>query len=412
MMTARPRRSAARPAGRITARLQRARDERGSLPMAMLITIVGVGLAALMLPLVLVQVSTTSFEQRRGRALHAAQSGIEVALGQIRAAQSDGQGDTSKLPCLPLSGTVSDGGGSYSVSIDYFVAGDPDNHGAGWRTSNRMTCPPPAGPSDPISGLKTPRYALLTSTGAGSSAGTAGAASTRTVVSTYVFTTDDTNVPGGVIKMFAGPDGDGVYCLDAGAAPVDDSPLQLRRCSSATPAPASQRWLYRENLSIQLADSATDGDAGLCVDVPYPDGKDKHATGQVLTLHTCETSDGHATPEQTWSINGGLNFEGTYQDEQEMDGRCFYVAGQASGAPLTLNTCTTDPTDPQRSWVLSPSAGNGREKPKYGHLINFQQFGLCLTVPDNNPPDVIKEKAHGGTYKGHNYTYYDILELS
>lgn len=126
-------------------------SDRGSLVMVMLVVIVGMGLAALMLPLVLTQTGTTTFDSTRGRALQAAESGIDLAIGQIRAAGRDDPTGAS-LPCgswpakVPLGATPADG--TYSLQIDYYAA-DPDITGVAV-----LNCPP----------LK-PRFAKITATG-------------------------------------------------------------------------------------------------------------------------------------------------------------------------------------------------------------------------------------------------------
>src|SRR5690606_7572486 len=113
-------------------------EERGSLPMALLVTIVGSALAALLIATVITQYSTTRFDTRRSDSLQIAAAGLDVALGQIRAAgtwdEDSGSliGDVTRLPCGPLTGEPSDGGtGTFSVSIGYFTV-DPSSRDAEW----------------------------------------------------------------------------------------------------------------------------------------------------------------------------------------------------------------------------------------------------------------------------------------
>ena len=82
-------------------------DDRGSMPMLLMVMIVGMVLGALLVPMIITQDRTTRFDTTRVHALGAAHAGLDLALGQIRAAvDSGGIGDSSKLPCGPLSGTV------------------------------------------------------------------------------------------------------------------------------------------------------------------------------------------------------------------------------------------------------------------------------------------------------------------
>src|SRR4051795_7016931 len=96
-------------------------DDTGSLAMAMLLIIVAVGLSSLMLPQVVVQARSTRAAVGHVDSLNAAQTGLEVGLGHIRAAVTSGAGDEGKLPCGPFAGNVSGGAvAAYSVKINYF----------------------------------------------------------------------------------------------------------------------------------------------------------------------------------------------------------------------------------------------------------------------------------------------------
>ena len=55
------------------------------MAMALLVIIVGALLGALMLPMMLTQAQSTRFDTTRVQSLHAAQAGVDVVLGQIRA---------------------------------------------------------------------------------------------------------------------------------------------------------------------------------------------------------------------------------------------------------------------------------------------------------------------------------------
>jgi hypothetical protein len=134
--------------------------------MVMLVVIVGMGLAALMLPLVLVQTHTTTFDSTRGRALQAAESGIDIAVGKIRAAGTADPTGKTGLPCGPLPKAAVGAGalsGQYDLKIDYFMV-DPSQAGA-----TALPCP-----------VVSPRFAQITATGYA-----AGDVRTRTLVTTY-----------------------------------------------------------------------------------------------------------------------------------------------------------------------------------------------------------------------------------
>ena len=81
-------------------RRRRTHDEpsdTGSLPLAMMLTLVGVTLSTLIIPIVIGQVHDTTTTVDRSRGLHAAQAGIDLALAQLRAST----GDITNLLCLP-----------------------------------------------------------------------------------------------------------------------------------------------------------------------------------------------------------------------------------------------------------------------------------------------------------------------
>ena len=83
------------------------------------------------------------------------------------------------------------GTGDYSVWITYWAA-IPSAGGS------PMICSTGYGTYDPVTKTATPRYAVIHSTGNDGSA--SNNSKGRTIVTTYVFQTDDTNIPGGLIK--------------------------------------------------------------------------------------------------------------------------------------------------------------------------------------------------------------------
>jgi hypothetical protein len=163
-------------------------DDSGSLTMALLLTLVGVVLSALLVPIVVTQVESTRFDARRVDALNAAHAGLEVALGQIQVAvQAADSGSGSgglvgdllcvilhscpsgdlPVPCT-LQGDVGTGSAArYRVTIEYFGPGDPP-------TANRIPCDPQRGTSG------VPASAVLRSAGTEQ-------ATTRTLEATYTF---------------------------------------------------------------------------------------------------------------------------------------------------------------------------------------------------------------------------------
>ena len=60
-------------------------DERGSMAILLMVVLVGLMLSALLVPMIITQSRNTRFDSTRLQALNAAQSGIDVTLGAIRA---------------------------------------------------------------------------------------------------------------------------------------------------------------------------------------------------------------------------------------------------------------------------------------------------------------------------------------
>jgi Tfp pilus assembly protein PilX len=374
-------------------RVPRSADDRGSLAMALMAVLVAGMLGALILPIVLAQNRSTRFDMTRVHALHAAQAGVDVAVGKIRASitpDSDGNifGDPGKLPCYtedkdtPLTGTSSGtGDGTYSVTVAYWAT-TPSAGGS------PMLCSQGFGTYDPTTQTATPRYAVITSTGKDGAvdSGSRG----RTLISTYVVQTDDTNIPGGQIRIF--PDGSGKsWCMDAGAAlPAAGTAVRLALCTTSTPPAASQVFAYRLDLSIQLVSSATKAlPNGLCLDT----NPTVHATYDSIVLKTC----GVVNPakclnlslcspyNQQWSVDDNAHLRGSLSDKSNTDGYCINTSSQAGGVALNLVGCTGGTSDTKQTWVPSTTAGAGMAGTGNNQLVNYRQFANCLDVTGQDP---------------------------
>jgi hypothetical protein len=385
----------------LRSRLPQRGDDQGSMAMAILAVVVGMLLGALILPMLIIQDRASKFDVTRVHSLDAAQTGIDTVLGQVRAATRTDRngnvwGDAGTLPCGPISGSangVTGGGGAastgtYSVSIDYYAT-DPTQPGA-----TKMLCAAGYGPYDSARGTRTPRFARITSTGTDGPAGNGGSAG-RTLVTTYVFETDDANIPGGVIRLYPDSTG-GKWCMDAGSAtPTSGTAVVLRACSSAIPANAQQVFAYRNDLSIQLVSSVTDSNpAGMCLDTATT----PHAIGVGIVLNTCAIADTSRCTDitacspwnQQWSVDDNAHIEGAKSDRSVptqafKDGYCIDAASQGDAIPLTLQTCVGSTQDPRQTWVPSPTTGAGMAGATYGQEVNYGQFGNCLDVTGQNP---------------------------
>ena len=376
----------------LQARLPHPDDDTGSLAMALMAILVGAMIGALMLPMILTQSRATRFDMSRVRALHAAQAGIDVVLGQIRASastDSDGNtwGNSATLPCWtsssPLTGNAnSTGTGQYSVTITYWAT-LPSS------TGTPMRCASGYGTYDPVLKTATPRYAVIAATGTDGNIAN-GNTKGRSIETTYVFQTDDTNIPGGLIKLF--PDSSGnQWCMDAGSStPAVGTAVVLRACSVSTPPIAQQVFAYRSDLSIQLVSSVTSANpAGLCIDT----SPTAHASGVSLVLNTCAivnpakcTVITNCSPyNQQWSVNDNGHLEGAKSDQSSTDGYCINASAQATGTALALTGCAGGTTDTAQTWVPSPTAGAGMAGAANNQLVNYKQFATCLDVTGQDP---------------------------
>lgn len=407
----------ARLLSRLRRRLPSWREDAGSMPMALLIVMVGMALGAIMLPIVITQDHTTSFDNRRVHELDAAQTGFDVALGYIRAATASGTtGVTAKLPCAPdgkpLTGTV-DGAGTehYSVTLAYYTQ-NPAGHDQTWldNPDNKMTCVDGYGTYLHATDEYVPSYVLMTSTGTDTSSGSK---SGRTLQTTYIVQTTNTNISGGTIAIYPQSNGMCMAAAYSGAKtpPPPGTNVALEPCETdktnlhtappdqLSPGPFPwQVWSYNADLSIQLvASQSTDYPNGLCLDATTP-----HSNSSVVQLREC-TSGTHeqgngVSWNQQWSIDDNSHLQGANSSGSDIDGYCINVGTQQAGTQLTLLKCAGGTTDGKQTWVPSPDAGAGSAGAANNQVVNFEQFGRCLDVTNQSVTGTVD-----GTPGGNNF---------
>lgn len=331
------------------------RDERGSLPLAMMLTLVGTSLSTLIVPVVISQVRDTQSTVERARALHAAQAGIDMVTGAIRASA----GSIANLVCMPAAapviGAVGAGlPGRYQVSVEYQDA-----------THKALPC------ASKLSHLlSVPSYAVITSLG--TVEGTAGQPilpgdpRTRTLTATYVFRFTNANVEGGLVRFYGG-----AYCLDGGSgSPGTGTIVTTQPCN---PGSAQQTFAYTKYLTLQLVSSRTAANPlGMCIDSgPSP------ISGALLRFQVCGTA--VTVPyHQRWNLNDSSNFQST-SAAGGLGTSCMHAkAGSTNGAFMEVVGCggTADNT---RTFAPEASVGAGAAGAPY-NLVNFKQFGRCVDV--------------------------------
>jgi hypothetical protein len=343
--------------------------DTGSLPLALLLTMVGMMVSALVVPTVLTQIRSTRTDVRRIHALNAAQAGLDVALGHLRASHdAAGAGTRASLPCGPLAGRASVGGTvRYQVTIDY-LATDPLGQPDSWIAANRIPCVPGSGT------LTTPTFALLRSQGTDQLTGSFASAPSRYLRATYTFH----NVVGGLIHAGVGSSSTDL-CLDAGSSsPASGTNLLLQPCSTGS---GQQRFAYVKNLNLVLVASKTPAlPQGMCIDA----GDIPHVAADPVQVQPCAAG---TQPRQQW-IHDSTNFEGT-ADGTTSDKFCFTALSPDAPASFVVLGKTTGSVcqggyEPHLMFLPEAAAGTGAAGLASGQLVSFNQYGRCLTAPDAN----------------------------
>jgi hypothetical protein len=324
----------------------------------MLLILVGMSLSALLAPMVLTQVASTRLDARRVHALNAAQAGLDVALGHVRAAtDSAGNGALVRLPCAPLTGRVGAGGtATYEVTVSYFTA-----------AATLMTdCVATGGPP-----ITVPAYARFDSRGSVTSGGST---SIRSLGATYTFQTTNQNLAGGLIHVYRTALGQDL-CLDAGSgSPTSGTEVRLQLCDATS---AGQRFAYETNLSIALVSAKSQAiPLGMCLDAGTP-----QVVGASVRLRPCGTP--ATLPQQQWSIDDSANFRGT-SDGINLNSMCFNVRfPNTAGSTIILGGCAGG-YDNVHTFSPEASVGAGAAGPDAGQVVNFKQFGRCIDVTEFN----------------------------
>jgi hypothetical protein len=346
-------------------RTLRWRRDDGSLPLAMLVVIVGVGLATLTMTTMVRGASDTNGTIGRTSALLAARSGLAGALASLRAAGSAGNlGSISALPCstgqaAQVAGTISTKDGSYATTI-WYLKTDPTGQTDAWVRSNGVTCPALL--------LQTPRWAYVVAAGFST-----GARYKRTLIGTYQFKLRAMgNMPGGQIRVYRTPAATQDYCL-TGYPPSIGTPVTMSVCATNTDGTTidKQKFGYMSDLTIKLMTAdPTLYPSGLCVQAALVE-----AAGQQLKLQDCGLVTSRA---QKWAFDSASNFRGT-DNGTTLNALCWnIVSPNTTGSTLNLTAACGVTTTNYESWNVTADAGSGAAGPDSGQLVNFKQFGKCL----------------------------------
>ncbi|GGL19199.1 RICIN domain-containing protein [Mangrovihabitans endophyticus] len=361
----------------------RPRTDEGSLPLAMLLMIVGAAIGGLLLTTTMQEVANSRAEAARTAALNAARSGMAGAVARIRAAvDAEQYGSVAALPCAAstgetqLSGTLDDGRARYATVITY-LAEDPRSHDAAWLASHGKPCAPQLG--------TVPKFARLETTGTDLGTGLR-----RTLSGTYAFKTfRNANVPGGLMRVFKTSGSTYDLCVDAGATPAPGVAVTMQPCAvdGSGTAIARQKFGYQPNLTLSLVTAdPVQYPEGLCLDGGAPE-----SVGAVVRLQRCGET---APPAQVWSFDTASGFRGT-SDGRTMNEFCLSVRRpDTPGSRLTLNStsggngnpaCNTNYPNNFQSWSPEPAMGAGATAlAATKQLVNYAEFGRCFDVTYEN----------------------------
>lgn len=367
-------------------------DDGAAMMFVLLTMFIATSISLLLLGTIISQVGPTQFGQKNVRTVHAAEAGLDVALGQIRAATAPDPldsaklvGDRGSLPCLTgrefgrLQGELgaSPGELSYHVEIRYYSE-DPAGQTTAWRETNALSCAAAGGPSI------TPTYALLQSEGRG--AGVPRQDETtgdRRLETIYDFQLDNSNVAGGLIHTYY--DGNAAsrdLCFDAGSeTPAVNTRLTVQPCQ---PGLGQQLWSWRKDFTIALAltlDASYTGTT-LCVTAVGTTGSDRQ-----VQLRTCGNGF-----DQKWGYNDGAQFQGRLAGNDTSRHCLNVVTDNTPGSFVNANSGSCGAGYNRRStWRPEARVGAGSVGDLEGNFVNtpfqwvnFFEFGRCFDISNWN----------------------------
>ena len=350
------------------------RDDTGSIPLALLITFIGVGLSTVLATVVLTQLGATRQSVGRVQALSAAQAGIDVALARLQAATSGSDlednpvGDVAKLPCGKITGRVGGAGSAeYTVEILYLKT-DPNGRKPQqdpvWfeDSDNKIAC---------VGGrpAEVPAYAMIEGQGFDLAGRSATTFEQRSLTGTHTFKTSNENLPGGLIHVYQLPNTLDL-CLDAGSdKPHAGDPVKMQECKRAR---AAQTFAYTEDLNLVLVSSKLADPAGLgmCVDAGAT-----NKAGDAVKFQPCTAP---PKPAQQWSLNDSANLQGT-TNGTSLNGQCLNVANpNTRGSLLVLGSCGGSYGN-VRHFSMEATVGAGKAtSANPPRLVNYNQFARCV----------------------------------
>jgi hypothetical protein len=321
--------------------------------------------SALITPVVVRQFTSTRSLVDRNTEINGAQAGLDMMMAEVRAASQANTASTGRtglladLPGCTLSGNAGVANTStlpYQVTVAYY-----DGDG------NALSCPPTAAPAT----------AKVTSSGIGADG------RMRTLSATYVFSTSNTQIAGGSIRIDTSSPSQ--LCFDAGSAmsPTNGTPVTMQVCNGSS----RQLFGYTANLFLKLINSERSPDApdGMCLVAGNTAGTaaaTPHAVNQALVFLPCPVSSNKTlyptSPLFQWSLDGNSRFEATTASQGIDSSYCVDMTANLVGSAVFLGTCSAN--SQTNIWRSSPGVGAGMAGDNTNQLVNYAQFSRCLDV--------------------------------
>ncbi len=366
-------------------------DTGAALAISLFTILIVTSLSIAILGSVASQLGPAQFGMKNTRTAHAAEAGIDTALGKFRTALSLNPadnttyiGDRRLLPCQAGTSTgivagdlaASPGELGFVVTIRYFSE-DPSGENAAWRDANDLQCASTGGPT------LTPTFAIVSSAAVGGGVGRADGddVASRTLETIYDFQITNANVLGGLIhNYYDGNASTRDLCFDAGTdAPAQGTPLRVQSC---VPGAAQQLFSWRSDYTIVLsATQGTSATSGMCVTaVP--------TSGTIYT--TLRTCNGSYSQKWGYTDNGGFAGQLDYNPPTNTSrtNYCMYiVTDNTPGSQVAAATSQCGGNSRTSTWRPEPRVGAGHAGAISGAVenqpvqwVNFAEFGRCYDV--------------------------------
>ncbi|GID31006.1 hypothetical protein Abr02nite_59890 [Paractinoplanes brasiliensis] len=326
-------------------------DDEGSMLMALLVVTVVMTLSALLGPIVVRQIRTSVSLADRNTALNAAQAGLDVMMARVRAA-ADQENQTGYLENLPPCTLTGDAGvPATGEKLPYVVT-------LRYRDQDGLDMPCPA--------MDVPATAVVSSTGTGGPV-------KRTLTATYVFSTSNTNIPGGQIRIATSTLGN--QCFDSGTAtaPADNTPVLMAPCDGSS----RQQFGYTADLYLRRINSeSSSAPLGMCLWA-----SDARKAGTAVVFRPCPAL---RTTTFQWALDGSSLFHSTTTASKSDSGSCVNVdsPGSIANRAVVLGNCTVN--NAKTVFRSATGVGAGMAGDPTNQLVNYAQFSRCLDVTNKS----------------------------